>query len=587
MVLNGRRKTRRDMKNLILFLIIGLSAINAEARVAYNSYRMPSSGNTAGWGPIDASQPNALIGILPNANTTATSSNTSSTIVLRDGSGNFSCGTITAALNGNATTATSLAANPTDCGANTFATTIDAQGNLTCASVSLTAAVSGILPIANGGTGQATANAALNALLPSQTGNNTKVLQTDGTNTSWATAASGAVTSVALTAPSAFTVSGSPVTSSGTLALSYSGTAIPVSSGGTGATTLIAGFVKASGTSAFTTESTVQPTEGGTGLNSFSTGDTLYANAANSLTRLSACADGQVIKYLSGIPTCGNDNGNYAATDFASYSLTIGAATTPPTPGTSTSSAKWRRVGDSMEIIYYFAQTGAGSGGSGTYLFPLPNITDCGGQCLVDTSKITATTANANGNGAHIAGVANFSNGSTPSSSATGPGIAIVYNTSNIAIMGNGGTGAQMSVIGSSSFGIGQVAVNYSFSVRVPIQGWTTGTANSTGRLERVSFGGTSSTMASPTVCSISTCVINSQSPSITSVTRSATGSYSVNFSTPFSAAPICQATVLYASAGGVCMIASSTASAVTVFGFNATQSAAADVACNINCNGP
>lgn len=41
------------------------------------------------------------------------------------------------------------------------------------------------IAIANGGTGQTTANDALNALLPSQVGNNTKVLQTDGSNTSW------------------------------------------------------------------------------------------------------------------------------------------------------------------------------------------------------------------------------------------------------------------------------------------------------------------------------------------------------------------------------------------------------------------
>jgi len=42
------------------------------------------------------------------------------------------------------------------------------------------------LPIANGGTGQTTANAALNALLPSQTGNSGEFLTTDGTNASWA-----------------------------------------------------------------------------------------------------------------------------------------------------------------------------------------------------------------------------------------------------------------------------------------------------------------------------------------------------------------------------------------------------------------
>jgi hypothetical protein len=45
--------------------------------------------------------------------------------------------------------------------------------------------LTGTLAIANGGTGQVTANAALNALLPSQTSNANKYLQTDGTNSSW------------------------------------------------------------------------------------------------------------------------------------------------------------------------------------------------------------------------------------------------------------------------------------------------------------------------------------------------------------------------------------------------------------------
>ena len=47
---------------------------------------------------------------------------------------------------------------------------------------------------------------------------------------------SGTVTSVGITAPSIFTVGGSPVTGSGTLALTYSGTALPLANGGTGAT---------------------------------------------------------------------------------------------------------------------------------------------------------------------------------------------------------------------------------------------------------------------------------------------------------------------------------------------------------------
>jgi hypothetical protein len=45
--------------------------------------------------------------------------------------------------------------------------------------------VTGVVAIANGGTGQTTANAALNALLPTQTGNASKYLQTDGTNATW------------------------------------------------------------------------------------------------------------------------------------------------------------------------------------------------------------------------------------------------------------------------------------------------------------------------------------------------------------------------------------------------------------------
>ena len=47
--------------------------------------------------------------------------------------------------------------------------------------------VAGTLAIANGGSGQTTANTAFNAFAPSQTSNTGKYLTTDGTNTSWAT----------------------------------------------------------------------------------------------------------------------------------------------------------------------------------------------------------------------------------------------------------------------------------------------------------------------------------------------------------------------------------------------------------------
>lgn len=48
-----------------------------------------------------------------------------------------------------------------------------------------TSNVTGVVAIANGGTGQTTANAAFNALAPSQASANGKYLKSDGTNTSW------------------------------------------------------------------------------------------------------------------------------------------------------------------------------------------------------------------------------------------------------------------------------------------------------------------------------------------------------------------------------------------------------------------
>jgi hypothetical protein len=92
--------------------------------------------------------------------------------------------------------------------------TVDAQGRITLASngspggvTTFSAGTTGFTPssastgaitlagtlnIANGGTGQTTANTAFNALAPSQTSNSGKYLTTDGSNTSWATVVSGA-----------------------------------------------------------------------------------------------------------------------------------------------------------------------------------------------------------------------------------------------------------------------------------------------------------------------------------------------------------------------------------------------------------
>ena len=59
------------------------------------------------------------------------------------------------------------------------------------------------------------------------------------------TTTSGTVTSVAATVPSLISIAGSPITSSGTLAFTYSGTALPVANGGTALTAGTSGGVLA------------------------------------------------------------------------------------------------------------------------------------------------------------------------------------------------------------------------------------------------------------------------------------------------------------------------------------------------------
>lgn len=84
--------------------------------------------------------------------------------------------------------------------------------------------VTGTVAVANGGTGATTVTNARVNLLPSYTGNAGKVLGLNGTATDveWiSSAGSGSVTSVALTAPTGFAVTGSPITSTGTLALAF------------------------------------------------------------------------------------------------------------------------------------------------------------------------------------------------------------------------------------------------------------------------------------------------------------------------------------------------------------------------------
>jgi hypothetical protein len=97
----------------------------------------------------------------------AANSNTASTIVRRDASGNFSAGTITANLIGNVTgnisTATALAANGANCTGNNFALGVDASGAAECAQPAFSN-LSGTATVSQGGTGLTSSGTAGNYL---------------------------------------------------------------------------------------------------------------------------------------------------------------------------------------------------------------------------------------------------------------------------------------------------------------------------------------------------------------------------------------------------------------------------------------
>jgi hypothetical protein len=132
-------------------------------------------------------------------------------------------------ITGNAATATALQTARAINGVSfdgTAAITVTAAGST----------LSDTVTIAKGGTGQITAQAALNALLPSQAGASGKNLQSDGTNVSFVADAGGTVTSVSVSTANG--VSGTVATSTTTPAISLTlGAITPTSVAASGSVT--------------------------------------------------------------------------------------------------------------------------------------------------------------------------------------------------------------------------------------------------------------------------------------------------------------------------------------------------------------
>jgi hypothetical protein len=227
------------------------AAINALAGATTSGSYLRGNGSNVQMSAIQASDVPTL-----NQNTTGTAAGLSTTLTIS--SGGTGQTTQQAALNaiaGSVTSGSYLRGN----GTNVSMSSIQASDvpTLNQNTTGTAAGLSTTLAITSGGTGQTTASAAFNALSPITTtgdlilgngtnsatrlpiGSNTYVLTSNGTTAAWAPAASGSgtVTSVDMSVPSFLSVAGNPITSSGTLAVTYSGTALPIANGGTGQTT--------------------------------------------------------------------------------------------------------------------------------------------------------------------------------------------------------------------------------------------------------------------------------------------------------------------------------------------------------------
>ncbi len=172
---------------------------------------------------------------------------------------------------------------------------------------------------------------------------------------------SGSVTSVALTAPSIFTVTGSPVTTSGTLALTYSGTALPILNGGTGQTTAAAAF---NALSPMTT-----------------TGDIVYEASASTAARLAIGTTGQVLTVVSGLPAW--------ATSASTIATNLAGGTTGAVPYQSGVATTSFLSGNTTTTPNFYTSTGTGA------LAQAPTLTAStgSGSVVLATSPTLVTPA--------------------------------------------------------------------------------------------------------------------------------------------------------------------------------------------------
>jgi hypothetical protein len=271
---------------------------------------------------------------------------------------------------------------------------------------------------------------------------------------------SGTVTSVAMSVPPFLSVAGSPITSSGTLAVSFSGLALPIANGGTSQTTASAAF---NALSPMTTQ-----------------GDTIYGGASGSGTRLGIGTAGQVLTVNSGAtaPQWSTLSGvavttfSTGTTGFTPSSATSGAVTLAGTLITSNGGTGLSTY-TAGDLPYYASGTALSKLGIGTNGQILtssgtaPQWSTLSGVAVTTISFGTTglTPATATSGAITVAGTLAIANGGTNSTATPtaggvgyGTGTAHAYSavgTSGQALISAGAGAPAFGNLGTSAGGTG------------------------------------------------------------------------------------------------------------------------------------